>query len=260
MKISVLNSMKKEQLEAVVAGFKKHGDNVVVDTMFNPSADFMLSWGLNRSPIQTCIKNKKNFLLLERGYVGDRFRFTSFGINGLNGLADFNTDNVPSDRWDKYFGHIMKPWRPAGGYALIAGQIPFDSALYGLDFWAWVEEMGNLAKKYYDRVYFRNHPAYKREIKTTLPLEEKGMLPPKLVITYSSNYAVDSVIRGVPTMSCFPGSMAWDVTSHSFDEPLFKGDRTEWSHKLAYCQWLNEEFESGEAWEHLRPKALELCT
>ena len=35
-------------------------------------------------------------------------------------------------------------------------------------------------------------------------------------------------------------------------ENPFRGDKSDWTNKIAHCQWSIEEFESGECWQHVR--------
>lgn len=75
----------------------------------------------------------------------------------------------------------------------------------------------------------------------------------RLVVTFNSNSAVESVIAGVPAIAMDMGSMAWPVTAHMLEDvnsPV-RCDRTQWAHDLAYTQWNLDEMRSGEAWAHL---------
>jgi len=55
-----------------------------------------------------------------------------------------------------------------------------------------------------------------------------------LAVTYSSTVAAEAVIAGIPTIACHPGSLAYEVTSHSLSDAPVTPDRQEWLHKLSY--------------------------
>jgi hypothetical protein len=72
-------------------------------------------------------------------------------------------------------------------------------------------------------------------------------------VTYSSGTGIDAVLNGIPNIACDTGSMVHDVSSTDIkqvEEP-YRGDKKEWTNKIAHCQWSIEEFESGECWEHV---------
>ena len=72
-------------------------------------------------------------------------------------------------------------------------------------------------------------------------------------VTYSSGTGIDAVINGIPNVACDTGSMVYEVSSKEISEVEnpFTGDKTEWTNKIAHCQWSIDEFESGECWEHV---------
>jgi hypothetical protein len=244
----------------MIAGFSTHGDDVSHDR----SADFDIAcfWGhRKRVAIESCKRRRRRYLVMERAYLGDRFRWVSLGFDGLNGSADFNNANVPDDRWSKYWADSVKPWKSGGDYALIIGQIQGDAALRGMDINRWAQMAVDEARKHYERVVWRPHPLARVKANIRHAETQEGSLDDALagasvVITYNSNTAVDAVMAGVPAVAMGPYSMAEAVTSRTIGEPLYTGDRDAWGAKLAYCQWLPEEIESGEAWAHLRGVAL----
>ena len=95
-------------------------------------SDLAVFWGHRQ---QVIIEHQRkiggDYLVCERGYVGDRFYWTSLGFNGLNGRADFVNEGVPGDRWERYYADQLQPLRSGGDYALLIGQVPGDAALAG---------------------------------------------------------------------------------------------------------------------------------
>lgn len=252
---------------AMKEGLERHGIQVEFG-IFNQyrEADFNVVWGWRQSNI---INNSENILVMERGHVGDRFKYTSCGWNGLGNRGIYPKAMDGGQRWKLLFSHLMRDWKGFGDYILLIGQVEGDASLYGLKggFLQWTQEQTNIIRNELgERVLFRPHPLVKR---LGFPLNcphgaelsesslEKDLSRAKFCVVYNSTTSVESVLYGVPTITLDEGAMAWDVTAHNFyDEPgSFKPDRTKWAHDLAWTQWTLEEIRSGEVWEHLR----ELC-
>ena len=238
----------------MAAGLKAHGIPVDMASCALPQNRYAACWGWRHG--KSIRESGSEVLVMERGYLGDRFRWTSLGWNGLNGNADFCNADCSDDRWLKYWRPGMKEWNASGEYALIVGQVPGDAALGGLDPYAWAQSIVGEAAKKYGRVLFRPHPLAKvrRNLsgaETTEHTLQEDLAGASVVITFNSNTAVDAVMMGKPAVSCDKGSMAYAVTSHSIAEPLYTGDREDWGRKIAYAQWLPDEIKSGEALRHL---------
>jgi hypothetical protein len=194
-------------------------------------------------------ENDIDYVVLERGYIGDRREWTSCGFNGLNGHADFCNENSDSRRLqyvEKYLEPVRKPNR--SGYVLIMGQVASDASVRHIGFNKWLEDTYN--------DYVRTHIVYRPH-----PLEVDPYIPEGLkvlkgtlknainnanvVITLNSNSGVDAILAGVATVSCDQGSMVYDVGV---------SDRGQWLKDMSYTQWTLEEMESGETWSHLRKR------
>lgn len=193
-------------------------------------------------------------LVMERGYMGDRFAWTSIGWNGLNNRAQFGIRNDGGARFRQHFADLLQPWNPAGRYVLLIGQVPGDMSLQGRNLAPWYAEQAKAAGERYGLpVLFRPHPmALQRGYAATVPFaaELLGDLSAALrdaaaVITFNSNTGVDALLAGKPTVAHDPGSMVWGFTGDGDAEP----DRLRWAHRLAWCQWTLDEIRSGEAVE-----------
>jgi hypothetical protein len=239
---------------ALMEGMRGHGMAVERRPIHDiVDADLAIIWGHGKPDIIAHQRaNGADYLVMERGYLGDRMKFTSLGFNGLNGRATFGPTGNPSDRWEKH-GFKMQPWKHDGGYVLIMGQVPGDQSIRHLNIRdvlsAIVSELGTRT------VYYRPHPLA-HETWAPAPVYY-GTLAEALsgasqVITVNSNSAVDAVLAGVPTVTLDRGSMAWPVTSHSIWSPLCYTDREQWAYDMAYCQWTLDEMRSGDAWAHIK--------
>lgn len=248
---------------AMVAGFSRHG----VDVEERPSGDWRVSdiavvWGHRDDDLHRMQRAAgKDYLVMERGYLGDiqmRRKWTSLGFNGLNGNATFPKCQDAGERWDNNFGHMVKPWR-SGEYAVVMGQVFGDASLVGVDIRAWVENAVTAAKCAFGfPVVYRPHPVSLERGDHWIPDDcEVSYLPlsedldrAAVVVTFNSNSAVDAVLSGVPAVSFDRGSMAWPVTAHEYQR--IQPDRAAWCDRLAWRQWELNEIETGEAWEALK--------
>ena len=243
---------------AFARGLEKHGWHVDVDRMHNRKAyDLLVMWSVRKAAF---IERQKvaggEVCILERGYVGDRFKWTSVSFGGgLNGRGVFRGPHTDPSRWNEHFASLMQPWRPvAGGYALLLQQVPGDMLIRGTDIEAFYAGVVKAFKPPM-RVKIRVHPNVKpgeaaaaQAARTSLQEDFAGAA---CAVTWNSNSGVDAVLAGVPTVALDPGSMAWDVTGHELTMPPAPG-REAWAHALAWKQWRKEELESGYCWEHVR--------
>lgn len=247
--------------EAMVSGLKRHA--VDISTFGNRpdnDADFCTVWGWRAGARIRDHGFDKPILVLERGYLGDRFFWTSLGWDGLNGRARWNAAQDNGERFWRHHGHLACEWEHHDGYALIIGQVPGDMALEGVNIDEWYREAGALLWAKGIDTRFRPHPeAVKRGHISTVPphVHIEGTLDEafsgaSMVVTWNSNAAVDAALAGIPTIAMDEGSMAWPVAAHSLAEPLVTPDRDGWFRDLAWRQWTADEIASGLAWEVVR--------
>ncbi len=221
-------------------------------------ADVVVTWGYKTFALELnhwAKINKKIHIVGERGYLGERInQWTSIGIGGLNGEADFKNHNSDSYRFHKYFRELVKPPKANGEYILIAGQVPGDASLRKVNGRPPYEEWINEIKKQTTiPIIYRKHPDTKKEptLPVTYDLEpslEKSLDKARLLVTHNSNSAVISLISGVPAITMDRGSMAWDITPHSLGNILEVElpCREQWLFNLSYTQWLQNEISSAE--------------
>lgn len=262
--IYVASSAEHHQIhaKALSEGLKLHGINVLVRN--NPGISplptkFVACWGWRIG--LRLRKMGGEVLVMERGYIGDRFSWTSLGWNGLNGRATFYPKEDPN-RFQENFGALLKPWKDGGKYVLLIGQVPGDASLGGVDLSSWYEKAAREAAKAYGLpVRFRPHPmVLKRGIRQKVRAVEtmNGNLSEALddaavCVTFNSNTAVESVLAGVPTVATNHGTMAYEVAARTIGQ-ICKPQRESWANKLAWCQWSIEEIKSGVAWEAIQPR------
>lgn len=239
---------------AFAKGLRRHGWATEISTRHS-ACDMLVLWGVrNKTAIAEQKSRGGEICILERGYLGDRFAWTSVSFGGgLNGRGVFRGPFSDGSRWEKNFAPLMQPWRQRnGGYALIMGQVPNDMSLHGLmPQRLWEDAAIALSDMGLD-VHFRGHPLAERmKIPGTTPAKgdlEAALHGASLVLTINSNSGVDAVLAGVPTIALDNRSMAWPVTAHDIVVPPTP-DRTEWAHAMAWKQFTLEEMASGACWD-----------
>jgi len=249
--------------DVFIAGLRAHG----IEAEQRPQAerrvsDLAVIWAHRQRPLFEAQRAAgKHYLVMERGYIGDRQAWTSLGFDGLNGRAKFPPATDGGARWDRLFAqYMMKGWRMGGEYALLCGQVPGDASIRDHDHIAWLHQQAAALEARGWLVRFRPHPLTLsappetvygpfRDISVRSLSEDLGGA--EFVVTYSSNASVDAMLAGLPVVAADPGSMVWDIAGHDIDD-IRRPDRTEWAHAMAFRQWNEAEIASGEAWENLK--------
>lgn len=243
--------------QALAEGLRRHG---LIQVPVEARPDFIACWGWRAG--RRLQRLGHQVLVLERGYLGDRFAWTSLGWNGLNGRALFPDSGGPERLAEQHPG-ILLPWRAGGDVALILGQVGHDAALAEVNIAAWYVHIASRLALIGWRVAFRQHPvevergypapafsgAITRRRGATLAEDLDGV---GLAVAWNSNGLTDCACLGVPVLAADRGAMAWPVASHRFEEEPVRPDRQAWAEHLAWCQWSAEEIASGVAWDHVR--------
>lgn len=252
---------------ALAQGMRRHGfKNIEIIPNFDErkQPDLVVTWAYKRiDVINYCRRNNKPHLVMERAYIGDRHHWVSLGYNGLNGRADFLNECITSTkRFEKHFKQYDTPFKNNdNGYILVCGQVEGDMSHRHVNINNWYRTVvSELSEQGHD-VRFRAHPLSKERIETVLDgleykLDKNSSLEVSLkdartCVTFSSNSGVIAALNGVSVVAYDEGSMCYDVAAHDISNLDYKPDKTQWLSKLAYCQWLPQELENGEAWLHL---------
>jgi len=255
---------QRQWLGAFAKGLKRCGvrfEMRLAGTGYRP-ADAGVFWGVRA---QHLIKQCGNYVVLERGYFGDRTKHTAVGLNGLNNRADFCNQVMPGDRWQQH-GVAMQPWNPVGDYVLLVGQVEGDMSTAHLHLSEFYKQAVKDIKAFIDLpIIFRPHPLSRRDMridgaKTSTRSLGDDLNGAAFVVTCNSNTGVDAMLAGKPVVIYDPGSMVTGLAAESVDElSLFEPDRQQWAYDLAYAQWTQSEIEAGDAWQHIKPRLFELC-
>ena len=145
-------------------------------------------------------------------------------------------------------GVEVKPWRTSGDAILLCPPDHLWARLMSFDARAWQAEVSRKLKENSDRdvIVRKRHGAH-------VPLEQH-LQRAYVVVTHSSNVAVDALVYGVPvivTGDCAARSMG-RADPVSVEYPLRPDDRERWAGVLADNQWTMDEIAAGAAWERLQ--------
>lgn len=254
---TVIQKMKPEYIECDAALMWS------VSTLGGAAKGRQQIWDLFRS---------KNIpvIVIEVGLL-KRDVYWKLGINGINRLATFPNKNKASDRWEQ-IGLQLKPWKNNGDYILICAQSKHDIFWPKISMEKWIEASIKQIREVTDRpILVRPHP--RAPIKVNLnQFSNVSMQSPKhvkgtydafnfedalkncwAVVNFNSNPGVEAIIAGIPTFVS-EQSLAFDVANSNLlniEQPRTP-DRTQWANNLAYCEWNNNELQSGEAWDLVR--------
>jgi len=186
----------------------------------------------------------------------------------MRGLSDFKNKNSKPDRFKK-LNLKIKPWRNKGDHVLIVGQNLHDASLFSIDFQIWLYNTVRHLMKHTDRkIIIRDHPENKDLLKEYCKIKfrrfkqveysNKGTISDDLknahcTVSYTSGSSIDSILAGVPVITCSEYNFLWPISSHTLEdvENPKLGDREQLLYDLAYTQWTVEEIKNGKPWEHL---------
>ena len=194
------------------------------------------------------------------------------GLNHfMRGLADFKNHNSTPDRFNS-MGIDIKSWRNKGEHVLLVGQNMNDASLFGLNFEWWVENTIRMLLKNTERpIVVRDHPENKELLKNVVADRfgytnqviydtntdiKDSFKNAHCTVSYTSGSSVDSLIAGVPVITCCEYNFLWPISSHSLtdvDSPLLADNtvRKQLLYDLAWTQWSVNEIKEGKPWEHL---------
>lgn len=243
---------QKQHAEAIIKGFTKIGVKChVKHSHTSVHTKNVTTWGWRGG--KELYEKGHNVLVMERGYVGDRFKHTSLGWNGLNGHANFPKYEDDDGARFKKHGGVIKPWRDGGDYILILGQVINDASLQGKDLSSWYRNKAEEASKFYSLpVYFRPHPESVRRggytsiegFKNINGTLQESLDGAKFTIAFNSNSCLDSILNGTPCYAGDMGTVAWDMCMYDIQDN-YKPEREIFCHQIAWKQWTLEEIATG---------------
>lgn len=246
-------------------GLQSHGVEVqLTHSYLNVRTRAVACWGWRVG--EQLHRKGHRVLVMERGYVGDRFAWTSLAFNGLNGRATFPEAPQDETRFAEHHASVYQPWRTGGDFCLVIGQVPGDASLQGRNLYGgwYASTAQECARRYGLPAYFRPHPlagdrggpSTIRGVETLGGPLAAALEGAALVVTWNSNTGVDAMLAGRPTVVSDPGGMAYPVALHELPDRLDVPEpagRWEWACRMAWRQWQLGEIRSGAAVAPLLP-------
>ena len=234
------------------------------------------------------VEKSKSFICIETPLLGRKVlepnQYQRVAVNGfLNRDAYFGADiDYPDDRLRK-LGITFNGWKlNKGNKIVIAMQLNGDASLRNNDINQWCHNTVDKLLTLTDRpIEIRLHPALSEKglvnhdellryfsysqndyskikfVKGADISWEKQIADAYCVVSYSSGLAIDAVVQGIPVIACDEGNFAWNIAETKIDniENLRLADADivqQWLQNLAYCQWTQDEMQTGQVWSHLK--------
>lgn len=172
-----------------------------------------------------------------RGHTTGTYRIT------YRGVSPVLINNAPDDRCQDM---RLKPWRTDGRHVLIAYPGPTFGACIGLDMAGWKTEIEPRVRALTDR------PVLTREKRSPRPLGA-DLAKAHVLVTHSSNVAVDAVIAGVPVIvaETSPAAPVGSTDLADIETPPMP-EREAWLASLSCQQFTLQDMASGLACEMLK--------
>lgn len=272
----------------------RHHVDYDYDENYNPCdlAVFFGSWKAREKGSHVTrnhiVQNAEKFICIETPLISRRTDQTNYyfrtGINGfLSGSAEWpvTSDETSASRLT-IMGADWSGWcnNPAG-HIVVALQLPGDASLRGADINDWAYQMVLAIRQQTDRrIVIRSHPhasdrAFELHGELAFRLLNHGLdnlcfSDGKIVpwsqdlenayctVTYTSGLAVDSILRGIPTLASDVGNFAYALSSN-FPKDIeclhmaSEQEVHEWLRRLSACQWNTDEMADGTAWAATLP-------
>lgn len=197
-------------------------------------------------------------LVLERGFI-NRDVYHSVGWNAINGAADFQNKDMPSDRFEELNVKI-KDWREDGSHIVLCSQVPWDVNVQYSHHVMWCNEIVMALRGLTNReIVFRPHPTKPQAVPpphgTTVSFKPfmEDLKDAWAVVCYNSNSAVEAIMEGVPAFVSNNTCMAWPIANKKLSDierPILH-KRQQWANDLSYAQWTYEEIKQGLPLRHL---------
>lgn len=278
MKVAFLHSDKARE-EALAAAFlsgaARHGCETAAIPLGDESEamrfDVLAMVGVkSRERFHDYRAAGKHVVLLDKGYSrhhrpGARtWEFWRLAIDAHQPTAAVATLDCPTDRLEAV-GWEPKPWRTQGSHVVLAGSSEKYHAFHGIDHpTRFARKVVTGLRKSTERaITYRPKPSWHdavpiRKAHFSQSPETLAFLLESAwaLVTHGSNACFDALMAGVPSI-VLGDAVARPISSTSLDDiesPRLATDaeKRRWLANLAYWQWTEDEYRSGEAWAFLK--------
>lgn len=259
--------------DAVIRGMEVHGDEGVKRSLDGtaPVADGDLACFVGVKSREIYRANRQagvHTVMFDKGYVRNRlpcsksWKYWRVAVDGHHPTDAIEDKQFPPNRLDD-LGLEIKPWRKRGRHVLIAGSSAKYHAFYGLpDPTTYAMGLVRRLREYTDRpIVYRPKPSWRGAcpIAGTRLSEPSESLDDALggawaMITHGSNACFEAALMGIPSI-VLGNAVARPISSRclsAIEDPHLSSFRRQWLANLAFCQWTEDEFASGMAWETIK--------
>lgn len=277
MRVAFLHSDKpRERLlaDAFLLGASAHGHETVALPLGDESevGDYEVAVMVgvkSRERFRAHRRAGRHVIYLDKGYSRHKlhgarvWEFWRVAIDAHQPTARLTGTDCPTDRMESAGWRAAK-WRSQGRHILFAGSSEKYSAFYGLPHpTRYARSVVGDIRAVTDRpVTYRPKPSWRAAApirkaafsKTPETLSE-AMQGAHALVTHGSNACFEAVLAGIPCV-VLGEAVALPISSSSLadiENPRMASpdERAQWLANLAYWQWTESEFASGEAWNFL---------
>ena len=240
-------------------GFKIHGitDVQATNTDKPVAGDLHVLFGPNYW--KKCENHYKNYLQVNRKFIGDVNDDVAVSWNGFNGRGYFNVDEIIPDQLESVLERSpirIRPCRWGKGDVdtfLLLGQADAGRAATYNWLGMWYESMRESYSE--SKAVFRSHP--NGDGHTLL----QDVNRTRFSVSLNSTVAVETLMLGHPTIVHDQGSPVWAICNPMRSPTFCQWNRTKMFNYLAMGQYHYSDIETGVCWEQLRggPRGPRLC-
>jgi hypothetical protein len=251
--------LSKNKIDEYVNMFAKGAKLPIQDYDYNFGDNPIMIRSMGkRKLIHWCLENNHTFYYMDSGYVGNyKSQSNPHGWKVWHRIVKNNVQhNVivdrPDDRWKRLEYPIEN--RKQGNHILLVTPSEKPCKFYGIERDEWVEQTVAEIKKHTDRpIRIRDKAPRQQRITSTIFDDLNNC---HALVTYQSIAAVESVLYGVPAFTLAPTAAdpvadkdlsLIETPTQQDEDKIYK-----WACHLAYGQFHNDEFRSGEAYKILR--------
>lgn len=280
MKVTFWHSDKPRErilADAFREGVKIHGDEIELRALLPEvqvaDCDVAVMVGVkSRELFRAHWQAGAHTIMIDKGYIRRSapgpvkiWEYWRCAVDAHHPTATLMATRRPFDRIEQ-LQIPLKPWRKTGSHIVLAGSSAKYHEFYGLkEPTAYASKLVRHLQTITGRsIVYRPKPSWADAV----PVEgsvfsrdgtiEDVLQGAHALITHGSNACWEAVVHGIPCV-VLGDAVARPISSQAVEEietPLMAPPsvRAQWMANLAYCQWTQTEFASGEAWQILRPQ------
>ena len=196
------------------------------------------------------MRNKKPFWFVDSGYtnfLGRHKVWHRLVKNGMHFVPDLDRP-WPADRL-KFFSSWPRPWNRDGDAILVVENSESHYRMYGHNIESWRESIRKPLSRMTNReIVFRPKQGTRKDRESVYTMLSRDPERWYCVISDSSSAAVEAIWCGIPviTMRSHVTNPVSRMSLNNINE-LYRGNLGNWLCALSYCQFTQDELESGEA-------------